>query len=53
MKKTHYAYELIHAQRELAKKINSIPEDNKQKFALDLLALVDLAHGENYHDYHI
>lgn len=53
MKKTHQAYELIHAQRELAKKINSIPKENKEKFALDLLALVELAHGENYHDYHI
>ena len=44
--------ELLTAQRELGKRIKSIPKKNKIKFLTDLDKLIDLAHGDNYEYYH-
>ena len=40
--------DMLKVQRELGKRIKSIPKDNKLKFLRDLDKLIDLAHGSNY-----
>lgn len=40
--------DMLKAQRELGKRIKSIPKENKLKFLSDLDKLIDLAHGSDY-----
>lgn len=40
------------AQKQLRQSIQSIPKKNREKFSLDLIKLIDLAHGDNYEDYY-
>lgn len=38
-------------ERQLQKKISRIPKQNKSKFMLDLLELIELAYGEDYENF--
>lgn len=41
------------AQKELKNKINSIPKKNKQKFAVDLLKLIEYAQKDDYENFNL
>lgn len=43
--------DLFLAQRQLRDKINSIPKHNKQKFAVDLVKLIEYAQKDDYDDF--
>lgn len=43
--------EMYNAQKELTKRIKSIPKKNKQKFSVDLLKLIEYAHQEDYDNF--
>lgn len=47
------AWEQYQAQKIMKKRIQNIPKKNKEKFAHDLLKLIDLAYGDNYEDYYL
>ena len=45
--------QLYQAQKMLRDKIKTIPKENKQKFSLDLLKLIDKAHEDDYDKFQI
>lgn len=45
--------DLFVSQHTLSDKINSIPKKNKQKFAVDLLKLIEYAQKDDYENYNL
>lgn len=44
--------QLYEAQKFVRKQIKSIPKKNKEKFSVDLLKLIEIAHEDDYENFY-